>query len=255
MTHTADNAFSTSRAIAYSRMFPTIKQHLAIYTAGAFILFTAAMILSDTTIGLLFSQILMSAISMAIYLSPRVFGIGSSPMAEGRFPATKHEKAAMMTGYTFVILPAAICAAALLATLFARIFVDGASICNLIPSHQLLTPVYSVVQYLSTLLPTSICLLAVVSYRRHRVLMPIVWTVATLIAISLITAIVAIVTVLGFKRDLLPSIDHAAPQQEEIARIMFDILMPVMWWYFALSIIATAVIIILAIRKIRDRQL
>lgn len=134
MTHTPDNTFSIGRAIAYSRMFPAIKQHLAIYTAGAFVIFAAAMIISTTAAGIFFGSIFISIISMAMYLGPLVFAIRSSPMAEVMFPATKNEKAAMMTLYTFVVLPAAILAAALLATLFARIFVDGASLCNLNPT-------------------------------------------------------------------------------------------------------------------------
>lgn len=255
MTHTPDNTFSIGRAIAYSRMFPAIKQHLAIYTAGAFVIFAAAMIISTTAAGIFFGSIFISIISMAMYLGPLVFAIGSSPMAEVMFPATKNEKAAMMTLYTFVVLPAAILAAALLATLFARIFVDGASLCNLNPTRQLLTPPISILQYASALLPTSVCLLSVVSYRRHRVLMPIVWTAVSLIASSLTAGIMAIVTVLGFKHEFISRIDHAAPQQEEITRLMFDIIMPVMWWYVAMTIIVTAVLIILAVRKIRDRQL
>lgn len=101
----------------------------------------------------------------------------------------------------------------------------------------------------------AVCLLSVVSYRRHRVLMPIVWTVVSLIASSLTAGIMAIVTVLGFKHEFISRIDHAVPQQEEIKRLMFDIIMPVMWWYVAMTIIVTAVLIILAVRKIRDRQL
>lgn len=255
MTHTPDNTFSIGRAIAYSRMFPAIKQHLAIYTAGAFVIFAAAMIISTTAAGIFFGSIFISIISMAMYLGPLVFAIGSSPMAEVMFPATKNEKAAMMTLYTFVVLPAAILAAALLATLFARIFVDGASLCNLIPTRQMPTPFLSILQYASALLQMAVCLLSVVSYRRHRVLMPIVWTVVSLIASSLTAGIMAIVTVLGFKHEFISRIDHAVPQQEEITRLMFDIIMPVMWWYVAMTIIVTAVLIILAVRKIRDRQL
>ena len=253
MTPTPDQSFSLRRAVAYGRLFGTgIKRQMIIYPIVTFVIYTFALVISTNTVGLLLGSLLSSVISFMAYLAPLVFAIGSDPVAEVMFPATKSEKAAMMTVYSLAVIPMLLGLSMLLAVPTARLFSDDISASLLLSgAHMALeSPVMAVI--LDTTM--SVCLLSVIVYRHRRVLMPVVWTIVSLLIVSLIAGIIGGIG--AFHAGIKDGFDRVDfPSQEEMARHLLDTLMPWMLGYFAIVVIATAIIIVITVRKIRNRQL
>ena len=257
MTPTPDQSFSLRRAVAYGRLFGTgIKRQMIIYPIVTFVIYTFALVISTNTVGLLLGSLLSSVISFMAYLAPLVFAIGSDPVAEVMFPATKSEKAAMLTVYSLAVIPMLLGLSMLLAVPTARLFSDDISASLLLSgAHMALeSPVMAVISNVTALLPMSVCLLSVIVYRHRRVLMPVVWTIVSLLIVSLIAGIIGGIG--AFHAGIKDGFDRVDfPSQEEMARHLLDTLMPWMLGYFAIVVIATAIIIVITVRKIRNRQL
>lgn len=248
--------FSVSRALAYGRLFsPWIQRQLIFYPVISIIIPILSLLLGYTAFGMAFIAILSLIPAMMVYFGSLIFGLHSDRYIETLVPATWCEKATFTVVYSLVVLPLLVNVPTQVVyriSVLIPSIVDGNA---WIEVNQLSrafssTWLWAIVQ---SLIPSAVCLLALVVYSNRRILMAVVWTVVSLIGISILGGVIGFMSAINMVKNDADSIKDIEP--ENVVATLASNMQPAL---ITLGIIGLAIILVivwLIFRKFRTRQI
>lgn len=257
MNHTeSTDTFSIRRAISFGRCFqPNLRLQLIVYPIISLLNCIIILLFDDKPIAVPLIIVMSLLVAAMLYLSSLVFTSGSDLTIETELPLRGDEKAAFMIVYTLVVIPLLLWIPQWLTTSIAtwlnpqliaeNTFFQTSSI---VPEATTITNIFQ------SLAPTSVALLAVVSYKRRRILMPVVWTVITVVAISVVTGLTVAIKL--FTSNFFHNIEDKAADIDQ-TQLKMDVISTITPEIIVIGVILAIVTIIctyLTYRNVKYRQ-
>ena len=190
-----DNGFSWERVMRIAEFyFPALRMQMILYPVVAIVLYSLTLLghytLGDT-VGILSGGLCSTVLSCMFYFAPVALTRRDTRIVETMLPATCAEKSVFLLGYFFVVIPV---------LLYGVYYGVGSAVQWIFGLYNVLFSVnVSVIiqntalvyasNVMSAIVPTITCLWAVLVTARSRALMGIVWSVVSLISLSMISGI------------------------------------------------------------------
>ncbi len=250
------NKFSIRRAISFGRCFqPNLRLQLIVYPIVSLLNSVVILLFSDKPIALPLIVMMSLLVSAMLYLSSLVFTSGSDLAIETELPLRGDEKAAFMIVYSLVVIPLLLWIPQWLSTSVAT-WMDPKLITEntFLQTSSIVPRATTITNVFQSLAPASVALLAVVSYKRRRVLMPVVWTIVTVVAMGVVTAIT--VTVKLFTSNFFSKIDENAANIDQM-QLKMDVISTISPEIVVIGVVLALVTIIctyLTYRRVKYRQ-
>lgn len=239
--------------------FPRLKNQLIWYPIISLLLGLVTTMCFFTKSSSLF---LLSIIGDAFILSilmeygPLAFAIHSSPEMETTLPATGKEKATFIICYTFIVLPLLLIAPITVIDLFFHrpfneLLLSIPQMSTIATeSISIKTGIFSFLQYI---VPTSVCLYAVMYYARKRVVYGIVWTITANVIMAITGFFCGATT--AFIAGYNDGRNGVELSEDAIANKMVSVVEPVIEWCCVILAICLIFVIYKTYRAIRFRQM
>lgn len=253
------SGFSVSRAISYAKLFnPYIGWQMALYPLVSIAEASACIMLGFSVWGVMLSSLLGIVFSLMVYFGPMVFAIGSNQILETLVPARWDEKALVVVLFSLVVLPLLVFVPSKLVFLIANYFINDNSANFYMELYSTkMSCTYIVWSYIQSIVPTVACMLAVVSYTHHRMLLGAVWAVVSMLAEMLLGLIVGVYIAFcvapGSEYESVKSAKGMI--QSDILLTLMNDINPVLWIAIVLGVVYFGVMVWLTCRKIKNRQI
>lgn len=250
------NKFSVRRAISFGRCFqPNLRLQLIVYPIISLLNSLVVLLFSDKPLALPLIVMMSLLVSAMLYLSSLVFTSGSDLAIETELPLRGDEKAAFMIFYSLIAIPFLLWIPQWLTTSIAT-WIDPKLVAEntFLQTSSIVPRATNITNVFQSLAPASVALLAVVSYKRRRVLMPVVWTIVTVVALSIVTAIT--VTVKLFTSNFFNNINHGDIDIDQL-QLKKDIISTISPEIVVIGVVLALVTIIcayLTYRRVKYRQ-
>lgn len=258
-TIASTDSFNFRRALAFSRCFqPSIRRQMILYPVISLVFVVSSTILGNYKLGLPLIVLMSTISSFMAYLAPLVFTIGSDLTIETLLPVKDSERAAFITFYSLIVCPLLVCipdfAVKQIMLQFFPAVVEDNFMYEMIQENPLTNMPLSVA---SALVPVATCLFAISVYRHRRILMPVVWTVVSLIAISILSGVVAVSRIFQIgMSDGIEGLENRIGSDPDTARdFLMGELQPAFIVIAALCVAYVIFISIMAYRNIKNRQI
>lgn len=252
------DSFSLRRALAYGRIFsPWIGRQLLFMPLISLAVAILTIMLAINPLGALFSGLLSFIPAFMVYFGSLVFAYSTDQTMQTILPVKWSEKALFMIVYSLVVVPLCVDVPQIIADR-AVIWLDPDRVdSNVILSARYMTQGVSASwNYLQQLIPAAVCLTAVVFYTSRRVLMPVVWTVVSMIGLSVLGGICGILSVVKFGAKNLEAIAEANQgNPRAVVNALMGEMQPYIEIFQIFSVAILFVFVWLICRKIKTRQL
>lgn len=254
----ADN-FSFARVMAYGNIYsPWIKRQLVFTPLISLAVVLINIMLGFYSFGLPFIGLVSFIPAFMVYFGALVFAVGTDPAIETMLPVKWSEKALFVTVYALVVIPLCVNLPQLIVEVVVRTAGGELFDSNIYINTRNMTfgSFNTCLSYVQQLVPASVCLATVVSLTSKRIVMSVVWTIVSLVALSIFGAICGI---LGVFKYGIGKIETLAESQSANPTVFINALMsemqPYMMILMGVCIIAIAVFVWLTCRSIKTRQL
>lgn len=255
--------FSWERLSMVARYYyPALKAQIILYPLVAIGLAVIQYALSRHEVGVLFGGMLSTVLNFMIYLAPCIFVRRGDRFIETLLPATGAEKSLFIISYCLIFIPlvtlgmnAAV--PQLLSTVW-PIPDDVAAFATELNQAKAVMGGSLWAQIAQEYIPLSTCMFCVMALKHNRMTMSIVWTIVSLVAISVAGAVLGIVIALseGFRQGVADGMAAASPMDGEA--LAMAILSKLKGYLYTISGIAAAYTMLmtwLTYRKISGIQL
>ncbi|MCM1484046.1 MAG: hypothetical protein NC043_06900 [Muribaculaceae bacterium] len=244
--------------------YPLLKLQMVLYPCVAIALGIMQFVLSRTEIGFIFGSMLGTVINFMVYFAPCVFARRGDRYIEVLLPATGMEKSIFIIGYSLVVLPVVTWG------LFAGTMFLLEKIWPYTPEMQEFADVINqgarmvqgvwFVQRAQEYVPLSTCLYCVLTLKNNRMIMSMVWTVVSLIAMGLAGVIFGIVMALSgaFKDGFIDGVNGLEPSADSsdmLAQGIIHAMRPFLYIMSGISAAYTLLMAWLSYRKISGIQI
>ncbi len=249
------NKFSVNRAIKYGRLFsPWIQRQLLFYPLISIFISVLSIILGYTTYGIAFTALLSFIPAILQYFGSLVFGMHTDRYIETLVPATWCEKATFTVVYSLVVLPLLLNIPSQIIYWIATRIPSVAEGNSWIEVHQLSKALSSgwLWNIVQSLIPTAVCLLALVIYSSRRILMSVVWSIVSLIGISILGGIVGFMSAIKMVKEDINTLNNNDP--EAIIDSLASSMQPSLIILGIAGCVILLVIVCIIFRKFRSRQ-
>ncbi|MCI9606835.1 MAG: hypothetical protein HFJ94_01515 [Muribaculaceae bacterium] len=252
------DSFSLRRTLAFGKIFsPWIGRQLLFMPLISLAVAILTIVLATNPVGTLFCGLLSFVPAIMVYFGSLVFAYSNDRTMLAILPVKWSEKALFMIVYSLVVVPLCVDVPQILADRVA-IWLDP----DRLDSNVFLSAKYTTQgvsaswNYLQQLIPAAVCLTAVVFYTSRRILMPVVWTIVSVIGLSVLGGICGILSVVKLGAS---NLDVIAESNKDNPKAIINALMGEMQPYISiLQIISVSVLIILAwlvCRRLKTGQL
>ncbi len=250
------NKFSISRAIAYGKLFsPWIQRQILFYPLISTFISVLSVSLGLIPYGMVFIALLSFIPALMIYFGSLIFGVHTNMYIETLVPATWVEKATFTVVYSLIVLPILVVVPAQIVLWIAERIPAVAEGNSWLEVKQLSTAFSSGLLWniMQSLIPAAVCLLALVVYSTRRILMAVVWSIVSLIGISIIGGVIGFMSAIQLAKDDVDTIKNATPE-----KIIDDLAANMQPSFLILGIIGSIIvlmIVFLIYRKFKLRQI
>ncbi len=271
---TAINSFSMRRSyMSGICSFPAIKCQLLIYSLVSVAVYIIYLLMHpvNEVIRLAVYSMLSSALSFMISFAPIVFARYDVAI-ETLLPAKAIEKFLFMAVYSFILIPIAIYVPysilngivswispdyALDSLLAPTASISKASVETLMESlNTTELKFFALISKVDTIVPSAACLLAVISYRRNRAAMGIVWAVVSLIGFAIIGGLWGFyMAISAFKSGEFDAMNDIALNPDRITQEIIGSMKGLLAIMAGTGILALTVLTYFTYRKIKNRQI
>lgn len=193
-----DNRFSWDRVVRIGEFyFPALRMQVILYPVVALVLYGLTLLGHYTfgnTIGILSGGLSSTALSFMFYFAPVVLTRRDARIVETMLPATTAEKSVFMLGYFMVVIPVLSFGVyygvgAALQWIFS---LDDVLLASVQMTGMAYTPLLWACNLMSAIVPAITCLWAVMVVARSRALMGMVWSVVSLISLSVLSGLITL---------------------------------------------------------------
>lgn len=270
----AVNSFSMHRSyMSGICSFPAIKCQLLIYSLVSVAVYIIYLLMHpvNEVIRLAVYSMLSSALSFMISFAPIVFARYDVAI-ETLLPAKAVEKFLFMVVYSFILIPIAIYVPysilngivswispdyALDSLLAPTASISKASVETLMESlNTTELKFFALISKVDTIVPSAACLLAVISYRRNRAAMGIVWAVVSMIGFAIIGGLWGFyMAINAFRSGELDAMNDMALNPDRITQEIIGSMKGLLAIMAGTGILAMTVLTYLTYRKIKNRQI
>ena len=250
------NKFSVGRAIAYGKLFsPWIQRQLLFYPVISTLVAVLSVTLGLISYGMVFIVLLSFIPAIMIYFGSLIFGVHSDRYIETLVPATWVEKASFTVVYSLIVLPLLVVVPAHI-VLWVAEHIPSVSDGNSWLEVKRLSTAFSsglLWNIMQSIIPAAVCLFALIVYSSRRILMAVVWSIVSLIGISIIGGVIGFMSAVRIAKDDMESIKYADPEQ--IIDNLATNMQPSFIILGTMGSIAVLLIIWLIFRKFKRRQI
>ena len=264
-----DNRFSWRRVGMVGRFYyPRLKWQLIAYPIASICLTLLISTLIKLELPALATAPFSTALSFIVYLGPLFFTAKAAREVETTLPATAGEKATFMILYSLVVIP--------LLTWIPQYTVQLLMFGQIIPTDEILKHTMpananidtaSIMQFAIKSIPANVliyfaviltCLYAVVSVKRNRIVMSIVFCIVYQIAVSIVTVIYFIFKIInsGFIQKIAEG-KTTTPDAvaDETIMLLTEITPGIIWLMGGFSLVSCIVLIYMINRGIKRYQM
>lgn len=248
--------FSVRRAIAYGNLFsPWIQRQMILFPLISLVISVLSVFLGFATIGIPFIALLSFIPSFMVYFGSMVFGMHSDRYIETLVPAKWSEKAAFVCVYTIIVIPLLVTVPTQLVYWivdnFLKEWISGNHWLELrrIGTGFYANVLWNTVQYL---IPASVCLFALICYSSKRILMGAVWSMVSLIGLSIMGGIIGFISAFRLGKANLENMSENNP--EEVVGALVSDMQPMLVVLGCVGAVFLLFMVWLVFRKFRDRQ-
>ena len=257
--------FSWERLSMVARYYyPALKAQIILYPLVAIGLAVIQYALSRHEVGVLFSGMLSTVLNFMIYLAPCIFVRRGDRFIETLLPATGVEKSLFIISYCLIFIPlvtlgldAAV--PQLLSTVW-PIPDDAAAFATELNRAKAVMGGGAWVQLAQEYIPLSTCMFCVMALKHNRMTMSIVWTIVSLVSLTVAGGILGIVVAVseGFREGMIDGMAGPAPANIDGDALAMHIISQLKGYLYILSGISVAYTMLmtwLTYRKISGIQL
>lgn len=236
---------------------PRLKKQLIFYPLISVLLYFLVFF-TCRSMGAIFSFVIaLYAIEIMVSFGPLIFASRKGMAIDTALPVSWKSKVAFILTYTFVVipllidLPVAVC----YFTTWHKAVINPAFLEIYPVIKGLFLRAFTVTQVFNMLFPMAVCLYCVMSIKRNRILMSIVWTIVTNLVLGVLGGIVG--AVIGFKHGIEDGFAGAEydPNPEQVG---FELIEQSLEYSNILSVvlaICTIFVIIKTCRVIKNLQI
>lgn len=248
--------FSVRRAIAYGKLFsPWIQRQMIFFPLVSLLISVLSVFLGFLTVGIPFIALLSFILAFMVYFGSMVFGMHSDRYIETLVPVKWSEKATFVCVYTLIVIPLLVTVPTQLiywiVDNFLKEWISGNHWLELrrIGTGFYANALWNTVQYL---IPASVCLFALISYSSKRILLAAVWSVVSLIGLSIVGGIVGFISAFKFGKTNIETMAESNP--EEVVGALVSEMQPMFVMLGCVGVVFLMFMVWLIFRKFRERQ-
>ncbi len=248
--------FSVRRAIAYGNLFsPWIQRQMLFFPLISLAISVLSVFLGFMSLGIPFIALLSFIPSFMVYFGAMVFGVHSDRYIETLVPAKWSEKAAFVCIYAIIVIPLLVTIPSQLVYWSAdTIFSKWTSGNHWLELRRIGTGLSSNILWnlVQSLIPASVCLYALVCYSSKRILMAAVWSVVSLIGLSIVGGIIGFISAFEFGKSNLEAMADRNP--EYVVNALMSEMQPMLIALGCVGLVFLIFMVWLIFRKFRERQ-
>lgn len=199
-TYMADieNRFSWDRVMRIGEFyFPALRMQMILYPVVALVLYGLTFLGHYTlggTVGILSNGLSSTVLGFMFYFAPVALTRRDTRIVETMLPATTVEKSVFLLGYFFVVIPVLLSGVyyGVGSALQWILGLNDVLFTSLSITDMPYTPLVWASNMISAIVPAITCLWAVLVVARSRALMAMVWSVVSLISLSMLSGLITL---------------------------------------------------------------